>query len=143
MFDPPPKKKLLTISVRFGIDAIIRIGWEIQCLPYGEFFNIHWMSAKSEICSTGVMSDKIIISYTWVMSAKAVFFPSHFIRCPDHWPANCLIVVSGHKQETLIRRPLWTYIIFRRLFKLFHKYMTHDRKEINLCVFRQNIWNLK
>ena len=31
------KKSFLSISVHFGIGAIIRIGREIQCLPYAGF----------------------------------------------------------------------------------------------------------
>ena len=31
-------RRFLSISVRFGIGATIRIGLEIQCLPYAGFF---------------------------------------------------------------------------------------------------------
>ena len=33
-----PTQKKLSISVLFGIGATIRIGQEIQCLPYAVFF---------------------------------------------------------------------------------------------------------
>ena len=34
----PPQKINMSISVRFGICATIRIGQVIQCLPYAGFF---------------------------------------------------------------------------------------------------------
>ena len=68
MLDPPNKlvltlKKIgpfLFISVRFGIGATIRIGQEIQCLPYAGFFlNILFMTI--EILFVSYFQDSVYI----------------------------------------------------------------------------------